>query len=188
MWGRTRRGCTHLEDNVPIVKVVFQRPNGISWRRSRWGSHCYGFLQARSVCPYTVNRVPRGLCWGEVAVIDNMLLLSALPPPPQLPEPNTSQAHAIFQNGYLAARDIVNLGWPDLHRVRYHQECILLELVPLLNAIFKNTSDPATLSWCRVTVAAFADLYACLTQCETSAQSQLNSNLSLAATHADRIH
>jgi len=103
-------------------------------------------------------------------VLPSMVLPSILPPPPHLHEPDVLQAHTILQNGYIAARDVVNLGRPDVHQVHYHQERVQSELVPLLDAIATSTSNAAIVSWCCAVAASFADLYNCLAQCETSVQ------------------
>lgn len=104
-----------------------------------------------------------------------MALPSMLPPPPVQLEPDALQAHAILQNGYIAAQDVVNLEQPDLHRVRYHQDRVLSEFVPLLDAISASTSDAAILSWCYTTTASFVNLYNCLTRCEASAAERFDS-------------
>lgn len=109
-------------------------------------------------------------CLGKRAAIDSMNLPFVLPPLPHLHEPDVLRAHTILQNGYTAARGVVNLGQPDVHQVHYHQGHVQSELVPLLDAIVTSTSDPAVVSWCCVATASFADLYNCLMQCETSAQ------------------
>ena len=62
------------------------------------------------------------------------------------------------------ARDVVNLSQPDLHQVHYHQECVRSELIPLLDAIFKSTSDVATRSWCYQVTETITDLFNHLTQ------------------------
>ena len=101
-------------------------------------------------------------------VIGDMALPSTLPPPPHPLEADISQAHAILQNGYAAAWNVLNLEQPDSHQANYHQEHIQLELVPFLDAISTSTSDPAMASWCFAAVTSFAELYNGLTQCETS--------------------
>jgi len=106
-----------------------------------------------------------------------MALLSTLPPPPRLLEPDLLQAHAVLHNAYLAARVVANLEQPDLHQVHYHQECVLLELVPLLDAISASTSDTAILSWCYATTACFVNVYKSLTQREGSTRHRLGSRL-----------
>lgn len=103
-----------------------------------------------------------------------MALPSTLPLPPHPLEADVLQAHLILQNGYTAARDVVNLGQPDIQQVRYHMERVRLELVPLLNAISTDTSNPAIVSWCFAAATSFADLYVRLTQCETSTRYELN--------------
>jgi len=121
-----------------------------------------------------------GPCLREqvtVTVIGGMVLLSALPPPPHPLEPDVLQAHAVLHNGYLAARDVANLERPDLHQVRYHQEHVLSELVPLLDAISASTSDAAMLSWCYTATASFVKVYASLIQREESTQHRFESRL-----------
>lgn len=108
--------------------------------------------------------------WERVAVIGRMALPSSLPPSPDLHEPDVLRARTILQNGYLAARDVADLEQPDLHQVHYHQERVLSDLVPLLDAISTSVSDAATLSWCYATTTSFVNLYARLTQREKSAK------------------
>lgn len=114
---------------------------------------------------------------GHVVVIGLMALLSTLPPPPGLLEPDLLQAHAILRNGYVAAQAVANLEQPDLHQVHYHQERVLSELVPLLDEISASASDTATLSWCYTTTASFVNVYNSLTRSEKSAQRRFDSRL-----------
>jgi len=109
-----------------------------------------------------------------VTVIGGMALPSTLPLPPHPLEADVLQAHLILQNGYTAARDVVNLGQPDTQQVRYHMERVWLELVPLLNAISTDTSNLAIVSWCFTATTSFADLHVRLAQCETSTRYELN--------------
>ena len=102
--------------------------------------------------------------------VASMDLPPTLPSPPDTSDPNILQAYAIVQNGYLAARGILNLGQPDSQQLRYHQGRVTSELVPLLDAISVSASDPAILPWCHVTAKSLADLYNCLSQHEAAAQ------------------
>ena len=120
--------------------------------------------------------VPLSVLGGRPAVIGGMALPSTLPPP-RLLEPDALQAHAILHSGYLAAQDVINLERPDLHQVRYHQDRVLSELVPLLDAISTSTSDTAVLSWCYASTVSFANLYKRLTQHEASAAHGFDSQL-----------
>ena len=106
----------------------------------------------------------------RVAVIDGMASFSTFPPPPGRPEPDVLRAHSILESGYLAAQDVANLGQPDLHQTRYHQERVSSELVPLLDAIAASTSDAVLLAWCYASTTSFVNLYKRLTQCEISAR------------------
>ena len=98
-----------------------------------------------------------------------MDLPSVLPPPPHL-EPDVVHANRILANGYHAARGVLNLVHPNLDQIRYHQERVWSELIPLLDAILESTSDAATHSWCCRVTEAIADLFNQLTQHEVSAQ------------------
>ena len=100
------------------------------------------------------------------AVMD---LPSVLPPPPRL-KPDIVHMNRILTNGYHAARGVLNLMYPNLDQIRYHQERVWSELVPLLDAILESASDAATRSWCCGITKTVADLFNRLTQCEASAQ------------------
>jgi hypothetical protein len=97
-----------------------------------------------------------------------MVLPSTLPPPPPHLGPDVIRANELLVNGYRVARDVVNLGQPNLHQVRYHQERVWSELVPLLDAVFESASDTATRSWCYKVTETITDLFNHLTQCEAS--------------------
>ena len=99
-----------------------------------------------------------------------MVLPSALPSPPPRLESDVVHAGEILASGYYTARRVVDLAQPDLHQVRYHQERVRSELIPLLDAIFGSTSDAATRCWCLAVTATFTDLFNCLAQHETSTQ------------------
>ena len=93
-----------------------------------------------------------------------------LPPPPPCLEPDVVHANEILVNAYHAARGVTSLVHPDPNQVRYHQERIWSELVPLLGAIFESTSDADTRSWCCGVTETIAELFNRLTQCEALAQ------------------
>src|SRR5882757_5454282 len=101
-----------------------------------------------------------------------MVLPSTLPPPPGPPhlEPDVLHAYEILAKGYCAARGLLDLAQPNLHRVRYHQERIWSELVPLLDVILESTSMVATRSWCHTVTVTIAELFNRLAHCETLAQ------------------
>ena len=99
-----------------------------------------------------------------------MVLSPTLPLPPPHAELDVIRVNEILTRGYSAARDVVNLGQPDLHQVHHHQERVRSELVPLLNAVFESTSDAATRSWCFTVAEAITDLFNRLMQCEASAR------------------
>ena len=99
-----------------------------------------------------------------------MVLPSTLPPPPLHLGPDIIHAKEILASGYHAARDVLNLVQPDLNQVRYHQDRVWSELVPLLDAVFESTSDTATRSWCCSVAETIAHLFNHLTQCEASTQ------------------
>jgi len=98
-----------------------------------------------------------------------MVLPLMLPPSPSL-DPDVAHANEILVNGYRAARGVLDLVQPDINQVRYHQERIRLELVPLLDAISESTSDAATRSWCFTVTEMAAHLFNQLTQREASIQ------------------
>ena len=93
-----------------------------------------------------------------------MVLPFTLPALPPHPKPDVLHANKILVKGYCTARSILDLVRPDFHQVRYHQERVWLELVPLLDAIRESTLDPATRSWCYVVTATFANLFNQLTE------------------------
>jgi len=97
-----------------------------------------------------------------------MDLPSVLPPPPHL-DPDIARANRILANAYHAARSILSLAQPDINQVRYHQERVWTELVPLLDVILESTSDTAMRSWCCGVTKIIANLFNQLTQCEASA-------------------
>ena len=130
-----------------------------------------GYLYKSDICGAVIS------LGDQVMVIDDMALPSTLPLPPHPLEPDIQQACTILQNGYSAALDVVNLGRPDLHRVRYHQERVFLELVPLLDAVSTGTSDTVIVSWCYEAVIFFVNLSACLAQCEKLAEHRFDSRL-----------
>ena len=98
-----------------------------------------------------------------------MNLPSTLPSPPRL-EPNVAHANNILNNGYHAARNILDLVHPNLNQLHYHREHIWSELIPLLDTILESTSDAATRSWCCRVTETIADLFNRLVECEASAQ------------------
>jgi len=98
-----------------------------------------------------------------------MTLPSILPSPPHL-DPDVARANRILANAYHAAQRVLNLAHPDINQVRYHQERIWTELVPLLDAILESTSDTAMRSWCCEVTETIANLFNQLTQCEALAQ------------------
>ena len=98
-----------------------------------------------------------------------MDLPSALPPPPHL-DPDVVRANRILENGYRAAWDTLKIVNPDINQIRYHQERVWSELVPLLDAVSESTSDAAMRSWCCRVTEMIADLFNQLTQREVSSQ------------------
>ena len=73
-----------------------------------------------------------------------MILPSALPLLSPHPEPDVVHANEILVTGYRAAWNVLGLAQPDLHQIRYQQERVWSDFIPLLDAILDSTSDTAT--------------------------------------------
>lgn len=99
-----------------------------------------------------------------------MALPPDLPPLPPHPKPDVLRADEIISEGYHAARNVLAIAEPDLQRVRYHQERISSEVIPLLDVVPESTSDAATHSWCGTVAATVADLFNQLTESKAVAQ------------------
>jgi hypothetical protein len=95
-----------------------------------------------------------------------MDLPSSLPPLPAHLSLDLIRTSEILTNGYHAAKNTLASARPHLQQNRYHQERILSELIPLLDALLESTSDAVTRSWCFSATITLVDLFKRLTECE----------------------